>query len=198
MEELEHIYAECPDCGEVTLHEVLKGRIGKASLEATLRCQECQRVHAEIIKQPETMLVPVIVSDGDESYRLSVDLESDDLLAVGDEFFVDEMYVKITALETKDGRRPAKVPAPELATIWAKRFDRLRLKVSINNVHKTLSRQLEAAPDEEFAIGDILNFGSDMAVIHAIKAKGRMIHHGAVEARKIVRIYCKPMRITRA
>ncbi len=190
------LYAECPDCGEVTLHEVLKAKAGKATLEATIRCQECQRVHAETIRQAETLLVPVIVSDGDESIRMSTDLESDDLLVVDDEFFVDDVYVRITALELKGGRRVKKAAATDIAVIWAKRFDRLKIKVSINNVHKTLARSVEAAPEEEFAIGDILNFGKDDVVIHAIKARRRMVRHGAVEARDIVRIYCKIMRKT--
>ncbi len=198
MYESDVIYVECPDCGEVTLHEVLKGKVGKASLEATLRCQECQRVHAETVRQPETLLAPVIVSDGNDSIRLSTELESDDLLVLGDEFFVDDVYVKITSLELKDGRRVKKAPATELETIWAKRFDRLSLKVSINNVHKTLSRSVDAAPDEEFAVGDILRFGKDDAVIHGIKARRRMVRRGAVEARDIVRIYCKFMRTTYA
>ncbi len=196
MEESDVIYAECPDCGEVTLHEVLKGKIGKASLEATIRCQDCNRVHAETIRQPETLMVPVIVSDGDESIRMSTELESDDLLVVDDEFFVDDVYVKITALEQKGGKRVKKSPAPDIEVIWAKRFDRLKIKVSINNIHKTLARTIEAAPDEEFAIGDTMTFGKDEVVIHAIKAHRSMVRRGAVEARKIVRIYCKLMRKT--
>ena len=32
----ETLYYDCPDCDDETVHEVLRGRMGKASLEATL------------------------------------------------------------------------------------------------------------------------------------------------------------------
>lgn len=190
------LYADCPECGEVTLQEVLTGRRGKSSLDATLRCQECQRVHSAQLRQPEELERPVIISDGKESFRSKTILESDDLLVVGDEFFVDDVYVRITDLELGGGKRVNKAPAPEIQTIWAKRFDKLRLKVSINNVHRTYARHVEALPDEEFTVGDILRFGVDETVIHGIKTHNRMLRRGSAEARDIVRMYGKIMRRT--
>lgn len=188
------VYADCPDCKDVTLHDVLKGKMGKSTLEATVRCQECERVHATVLRQPEVLTVPVVISEGLESTRTSTELESDDLLMVGDEFFVEDLYVKITALELDQGRRVEKAPAPEIRTIWAKKFDKLKIKISVNNVHRTYSRVIEAVPDEEFAVGDTMRFGVDEVVIHGIKVQGKMVRRGAVEARKIVRMYGKIIR----
>jgi uncharacterized Zn finger protein len=188
------VYADCPDCKDVTLHDVLKGKMGKSTLEATVRCQECERVHATVLRQPEILTVPVVISDGKESFRTTTELESDDLLLVGDEFFVEDQYVKITALELDQERRVEKAPAPEIRTIWAKKFDKLKIKVSVNKVHRTYSRVIEAVPDEEFAVGDTMRFGVDEVVIHGIKVQGKMVRRGAVEARKIVRMYGKIVR----
>ncbi|MDD3398714.1 MAG: HVO_0476 family zinc finger protein, partial [Candidatus Methanomethylophilaceae archaeon] len=70
----------------------------------------------------------------------------------------------------------------------------LKIKISVNNVHRTYSRVIEAVPDEEFAVGDTMRFGVDEVVIHGIKVQGKMVRRGAVEARKIVRMYGKIIR----
>ena len=57
----------CSDCGEETEHQILKGRMGKATLEGTFRCNECGKVTSETIRIPEIITVPVIYSDGDVS-----------------------------------------------------------------------------------------------------------------------------------
>lgn len=188
------VYADCPDCKEVTLHDVLRGKLGKSTLEATVRCQECDRIHPTVLRQPEVLTTSIIISDGLESIKTTTELESDDLLLIGDEFFVDDLYVKITAIELDQGRRVEKAPAPEIKTIWAKKFDKIKIKISVNNVHRTYARVIEAVPDEEFFVGDTMRFGADEVVIHGIKVQGRMVRRGAVEARKIVRMYGKILR----
>lgn len=186
------IYFDCPDCREITGHDVLKGKIGKASMEATLRCQECSRVFTTTLNLPKIIPAKIIVSEGPDSEITSIDLESDDLLMVGDEFFLDDgRRVKITALELSDGRRPNKSQATEIATIWAIFFDVINIKVSINDVQKTYARYLESEPDDEFYVGQTLGFGDIDCLIHSIKVKDRMIRRGSAEARDIVRIYGK-------
>ncbi|HOO04479.1 MAG TPA: HVO_0476 family zinc finger protein, partial [Methanomassiliicoccales archaeon] len=95
------IYVECPDCGEETLHEVLKGRLGKdgSTLEGTLRCQECGRVHPAVVREGRTIKVPVIVSDRRESRRAEVELPEDEELQVEDELQLDDLPIIISSLE---------------------------------------------------------------------------------------------------
>lgn len=188
----EIIYFDCPDCDDVTPHDVLKGKMGKTSLEATIRCQGCNRVFTTIVNIPKIIPTKVIVSEGPDSEITSIDLESDDLLMVGDEFFLDDgRRVKITALELHDGRRPKKAQATEIETIWVIFFDIINIKVSINDVQKTYARYLEAEPDDEFYVGQTLGFGDIDCLVHSIKIKDRMIRRGSAEARNIVRIYGK-------
>jgi uncharacterized Zn finger protein len=191
------IYVECPDCGEETLHEVLKGRLGKdgSTLEATLRCQECGRVHPAVVREGRTIRVPVIVSDRKESRRAEVELPEDEELRVEDELQLDDLPIIISSLE-REGARVSRALAKDVTAIWAKRFDKVHVRVSINDVHKTIPAEVDALPEEEFFIGDLMTIGRYDVVITQIKTRDAMARRGAVMARDIVRIYAKRARTT--
>ncbi|MCE5260893.1 MAG: hypothetical protein LLG21_02800 [Euryarchaeota archaeon] len=191
------IYVECPDCGEETLHEVLKGRLGKdgSTLEATLRCQECGRVHPAVVREGRTIRVPVIVSDRKESRRAEVELPEDEELRVEDELQLDDLPIIISSLE-REGARVSRALAKDVTAIWAKRFDKVHVRVSINDVHKTIPAEVDALPEEEFFVGDLMTIGRYDVVITQIKTRDAMARRGAVMARDIVRIYAKRARTT--
>ena len=193
------IYVECPDCGEETLHEVLKGRLGKdgSTLEATLRCQECGRVHPAVVREGRTIRVPVIVSDRKESRRAEVELPEDEELRVEDELQLDDLPIIISSLE-REGARVSRALAKDVTTIWAKRFDKVHVRVSINDVHKTIPAEVDALPEEEFFVGDLMTIGRYDVVITQIKTRDAMARRGAVLARDIVRFYAKRARTTRS
>ena len=128
----------CSDCGEETEHQILKGRMGKATLEGTFRCNECGKVTSETIRIPEIITVPVIYSDGDVSEPTSTTLESNDLVQIDDEFEMDDgRRVCVTYIEVADGRRVKKCVATDIKKLWVKRFDVLSVKVSVNDNRKT-------------------------------------------------------------
>jgi uncharacterized Zn finger protein len=192
------IYAECPYCGEETLHEVLKGRLGKDgdSLEGTLRCQECGRVHSAVVREPKLIKVAVIVSDRGESRKAQLELPEDEELRVEDELLVDDIPIIVSSLERKGGGRVNKAPVKDLTAIWAKRFDRVQVKISINDLHRTIPAEVTALPEEEFFIGDLMTVGRYNVVITQIKTGQAMARRGSVRARDIVRIYAKRARTT--
>lgn len=193
------LYIECPTCGERTLHEVLKGKIGRKRMvmETTVKCRECGHTHSTIIREEKPVEIPVIVSDQGESKRESIELETDEFLALEDELFVGDTYVVITSIES-DGRRVTRAPAESIDTIWAKRYDKIKVKISVNKGQKTHPSEIFALPDEEFYVGDIIPVGREKAVIHQMKVRGGMVRDGCVEARDVVRIYVKVMRVTKA
>ncbi|MDY0292968.1 MAG: HVO_0476 family zinc finger protein [Candidatus Methanomethylophilaceae archaeon] len=193
----EIIYYECPDCEGFTNHEVLKGQMGRATLMGTFRCEECGRVFSGTIQIPEILKVGVNISDGPVTESASTEIESDDLLAVDDEFFLDDgRRVRITALESSDGRRSRKMPAKDIKLIWVKQYDVLSIKVSVNDGKRTYSVRVEAEPDDEFLVGMTLTFEGFDCLVHAIKARTRLVRRGSVEARDIVRVYGKIRRKT--
>ncbi|MCX6650106.1 MAG: HVO_0476 family zinc finger protein [Methanomassiliicoccales archaeon] len=191
------IYAECPDCGEETLHEVLKGRLGKDgdTLEGTLKCQECGRVHTAVVREAKTVKVPVIVSDQGQSRKAELELPEDDELRVEDELVLEDLPIIISSLEKGDAR-VNKALVKDITTIWAKRFDKVHVKISINDVHKTIPTEVIALPEEEFFIGDLMNVNRYEVVITQIKTKDATVRRGSVMAMDIVRIYARKARTT--
>ena len=191
-EAVEYLYIQCPNCDDITEHDILKGRVGKDNVTGTFRCSECGRVFSDTVKIPEVLRVKVLFSDGSVTETTETTLESNEILAVDDEFYLDDgRMVCITAIEAIDGRKGNKFQADKIKALWVKQFDILSVKVSVNDGHKTYSVRTEAEPDDEFTIGMILTFDDFDALIHAIKTKDRLVKNGSAEARSITRIYGK-------
>ncbi len=188
----EPIYFDCPDCNDETEHEILKGRMGKASIECTFRCTVCNRVSSETIKIPELIEVPDVFSDGDVSEPTRTTIESNDIIQEEDEFFLDDgRRVCVTHIDTINGKLVKKTLATNVKKLWVKQFDILSIKVSVNDDDRTYSLRVEAEPDDEFVVGTQLSFEDFDCLIHAIKTKHSLVKKGVAEARDITRIYGK-------
>ena len=173
------IFYECPVCDEETEHQILKGRMGKATIEGTFRCNSCGRVTSETIKIPELIEVPVVFSDGEVSETTRTTIESNDIIAIDDEFELDDgRKVCVTHIDVDEGKKVKKALATDVRKLWVKRFDILSVKVSVNDGGKTYSLRVQAEPDDEFVVG-------------AIKTKHSLVRRGVAEARDITRIYGK-------
>jgi len=191
----EFLYIQCPNCDDLTEHDILKGRVGKDNITGTFRCSECGRVFSDTIKVPEALKVKVLFSDGGETETIETELMSNEILSVGDEFYLeDERRVYITHIEAEDGKKGKTFQADKIKALWVKQFDVLSVKVSVNDGQKTYSVRTDAEPDDEFATGMTLAFEGFDALIHAIKTKDRLIKNGSAEARDITRIYGKIRR----
>ncbi|MBO5600829.1 MAG: hypothetical protein J5897_07315, partial [Candidatus Methanomethylophilus sp.] len=117
------IYNECPDCGDVTEHKVLKAKMGNFNVNGTFQCKECGRVFSGVIRLPKEFEVKVLLSDGDLTETTQTMLREDEIVAVGDEFDLDDgRHVQITYIELPDGSRKKKVPATEVKALWVKAF----------------------------------------------------------------------------
>lgn len=191
------LYLDCPSCGENAVHEVLRGKMGKKqdTLEATVKCQECGHTYTTVVREPESLNIPIIVSDRSESHREEIELMEDEILSVGDEIFLGESQLLVTAIESK-GKRVENCEPANIDTIWAKKFDHVIVKISINKHTQTIPAELEALPDEEFYVGDLMTIGTEKVAIHSIKTASGMVRRGSAEARDIVRIYAKAVRTT--
>jgi uncharacterized Zn finger protein len=194
------IYTECPKCNSETIHNILKGKLStkknQETLDCTVECNKCKSVHKALIRTPRILSIPVILSSMGSSEQKIIDLNSNDVLQVNDEIIIDDINIKITSLETKNEKRPENCKVEDLKTIWAKRYDKVRVKVTINKGTRTYSQELWAVPDEEFYIGDMLTFGRLKAVIHRIKTTERLLKldGSMATAREIVRIYGSAIR----
>ncbi len=186
------IFYECPVCDDDTEHQILKGRMGKESIEGTFRCNACGRITSETIKIPGLIEVPVVFSDGDVSETTKTTIETNDIIAIDDEFFLDDgRRVCVTHVDVKEGATTKKVRATNVKKLWVKQFDLLSVKVSVNDDRNTYSLRVEAEPDDEFVVGTQLEFEDFDCLIHAIKTKHSLVKRGAAEAMDITRIYGK-------
>ncbi len=183
----------CPNCGKEVEHDIVSYKEIKGGTEYLVKCKNCGYTYTIVMKEDKMRDIKVIFSWKDKSEVKKYSTYEEDILHVGDEIRVDGINSLITALESK-GRRVNKAQAKDVQTIWAKRFDEIFVKVSINRGERTLSHEITTDPDEEFYIGDILEINNFHAVIHKIKTKEQFIHRGGAAARDIVRIYAKEIR----
>ena len=192
------IMVECPVCKAETLHEVLSGKIGgkaQTVLESTVKCKECAHIHHSVLKAEKPLELPVVVSWLDKSKRSTLILGPDEVLSVDDEVMCGEEQIIVTSIESK-GARVRMAKAKDIQTVWAKRFDKVRVMFSVSHVSKTFSENVLAVPDEEFYVGDILKVGKHEVVIHSIKIKDKSLRMGGAKARDIVRVYANIVRKT--
>lgn len=161
-------------------------------LEATARCGRCGYVHTLTVTEDAPVAVPTIVSWKDASEKMALELLPGDEISIGDE--VEWQFpLLVTGIEA-GGRRTERASASDITTLWTKRFDKVDVRFSISKGAKTLSAALEAVPDEEFEVGEVVRIkGMDVA-IYQIMTRRALLRHGAVKAREIVRVYGRMVR----
>ncbi|MCA1813175.1 MAG: hypothetical protein LC624_04395 [Halobacteriales archaeon] len=182
----------CPDCGEDQLHDVLQA--ASAAGDATVRCRECKRVHRAILPAAKVVDIPVIISSGNESQRVSVSLPAEDELSLDDEMVAGDKQVQVRALDRRDGKRVRKAQAGDIATVWAVDWEQFAVKFSVNMGRKTISKSVQVSPHDAFNVGDELDLDRLRIYIHTIKTRDGTLHTGSAEAKDIVRIFGRPLR----
>jgi uncharacterized Zn finger protein len=189
------VYTQCPLCKAETLHRVIKGKVGekKTVLEALVKCSQCDHVHQDVIRAQRQVQIPVILSEQQTSQKTVMEVPENEIIKVDSEFQLDRNNIKITSIEVGNKRVP-EAEANEISTLWAMKFDKIKLKISINKGSKTLNRTIWAVPDEEFFIGDVMKIKGLSLAIHAIKTRDKKVKKGSVVARDIVRLYAKAVR----
>jgi len=177
-------------------HRVLRGKIGgkdEIVFEGTVKCPNCGRVSTVVTREPKPIEIPLIVSWLDKSERTSLEFSPEENVTVGEELDLGDSRIEVTAVEA-NGRRVSAARAKEVATVWAKRIDRVRVKFSVNKGNRTVPHEVLAAPDEEFEIGEIVDLGKGRAVVHHIRTRQRTVRYGRVRADEIVRMYGRVVR----
>ncbi|HUQ41453.1 MAG TPA: HVO_0476 family zinc finger protein [Candidatus Limnocylindrales bacterium] len=190
------VTAACPGCGQEALQTVLRGRQSRTSavttIDATVQCTECERVHHVVLKEPAPIDVTVVISKGQQSRRTKAQLYADDELEIGDIIVVDGMNCKLTGIEDNDARRVDAAAVRDVTTLWTKEFEELAVKFAINLNQKTITKVIEATPDETFTVGTEFLFGRLRVTVHAIKTEERLLKRGSAEAGEIIRIFAAP------
>jgi len=187
---------KCSQCGEVVPHRVLRGKIGgkdEIVFEGVVRCSKCDAISNVVTREPKPISVPLVVSWLDRSEKTSLEFAPDEDVTVGEELDLGDTRIEVTAIDS-GGRRVTGASAKEIATLWAKRIDQVRVKFSVNKGNRTVPHDVLAAPDEEFEVGEIVDLGKAHAVVHHIRTRQRTIRQGRVRADEIVRMYGRIVR----
>jgi uncharacterized Zn finger protein len=191
------LYLDCEACGDITLHEVVHGRVSGKKLHLQVRCRECGTKSEHLREEVAVTKVPLVVSEGERSHRTTVEIETDDVIMIGDELLADGIPVQVRGIEIGTDQRVESAPVRDIRTLWTVRFDKVIVKFSINMGHRTKAGSQVASPDEEFTVGEMVQVKGTTAVIHRIKTWDRTLQRGSAEARDIRRIYGKAVRGSR-
>ena len=195
VEEMEtpgSLYFYCPECGEDTLHHIIRARFSakkKTTLSGVAECTECGFVHKIELSEEADIETPLVLSEGDSTRKTTIMLAPEEELEHGTELMFGESTIKVTRLE-REGVSLKRAQAREIDTIWAKKYDKIPIKVTISRGPHTYSRKVWGTPDEEFEIGDVIRFKEYTAAIKKILTRKGMVNRGFVQARDIVRVYC--------
>lgn len=178
---------DCPDCGEVTDHVVLRA----AAANWTLRCEGCGKIRTlPAPKQPRLLVVPVILSEGATSRNAQVAVDLEGSVAIDDEFDFEGRRIRVTAVESKEGMRPKKLKSRDIRTIYAVLFDTVNLHYTVNQGEVTRSFQESVSPEEEIHVGTVREVQGVRLAVKTLKSdQNRTLHRGFLLARNITRVF---------
>ncbi len=190
-------YLQCSVCGKETLHEILKGEMGTEGKEVTIdgvvQCEECGTTRHKTIREKKAIDVPIVVSWKEESEKDRISLYPEEWIHKGDELILDGTTVKVTSIEKENGRTDS-AKVEDIKNLWAKKHEKVRVKITVNKGRSSTSKIQEVVPKEEFFVNDMLQIDGEEAVIHKIMTKDGIKKEGKAVAEDIKRIYAKMIR----
>jgi uncharacterized Zn finger protein len=178
---------KCPECDEVWEHIVMRA----AEAAWTVQCMRCRTTRTmPAPKQERFIPVPVILSEGPASRTAQVQVPLDGKVAIDDEFDLEGRRVRVTAVETPDGRRPKSVKGREVKTLYAVFFDTVTLHYTVNQGEITRSFQEAVVPETEIHVGSVREVDGNRLAIKTLKSdQNRTLHRGYLYARNISRVF---------
>ncbi len=185
----EFILDSCPDCGEEE-QQVLHGSTGSL----TIRCTDCHAVRTiNPPKQESVIEVNTVVSHDNQSWNVRIPTPSLETISLSDEFELDGHRMIVTAIELDGQQSVKKAKATDVRTLFAKVFDTVPLKLSVNERDVTKSYRLDVDPDMEIPVGLVLEVEGILLAIKTLKSdQNRTLHKGFLLARNVRRAFCDP------
>lgn len=180
--------AACPRCGSYD-HDPLR----ETEHVVTLRCMECHHVHSTSPPRQSDVDLSLIVSEGEESRRETICVATSERVRDGDEFDHDGHRLLVTGLEDERGVRVREARAAELKTIYAKVFDAVPVKITLNIGPVTHSLEAPRKPEDKVHIGEVIEADGRRVLVKTLKSdRNRTIRKGFLLARSVRRAFCDP------
>ena len=170
----------CDVCGRATPHRILHLRRGPqtahgapSGVHGVARCRVCHSVRPFSIGNPEAaVVVPVVVSDGPRSRRVTTELPAHRRLQVGSGVPDSEVPWIVRGIDRHDGRRVSEARSEEIATLWVERDRGPTVPLSIIEGRRTRSLKLATRPEAAFTVGDVLRVDEVEVRVVRIRARG--------------------------
>ena len=131
LEEVVENVALCSECDEYAEHQVLKEKSVGTGKDLLVKCNECDYVYNLQIREPLSIKIPFILTDGPNSKRVELDIDDDERFLLGDVFQDEEMLWSVNQIIDKSGRKKKSVKATEASIISALRTDMVRVKITM-------------------------------------------------------------------
>ena len=179
----------CSECGEYTEHEILKDRKVGSGSDLLVKCKTCSVVTTLQIREPKSVLVPFILTDGPSSVRIELEIDDDEEFVIGDVFEENEMLWSIHQIIDREGRKKKKLVAQDASVISALRTDMVRVKITATRGEQSDSSSILVDYGTKFTADTKIDYQGEVWRIRAIHTGAGRTLRGTVEAQDIKRIY---------
>ena len=187
-EVLENV-AFCPNCDEENSHTMLRSKERGRGVDHLIQCDVCSAVQTIELRPPKAIDVRFTLSEGKDSQQIVLEIDSDEIFTVGDEFEYADGIWEITRLEMTDATSSRNVTAREVSMVWAVRRDLVKVRLTFTDGDYSFSDSIICEPDKEFQCGTIYEHEGDRWRIRALHSgRGRTLN-GSMKAGNIRRIF---------
>lgn len=185
--------AECMNCAKSTEHEVLRKTPRGSGVDVLARCVECGKVQTVVIRPPRAVRVGFTLSEGASSKGVEIEVDEDEVLAVGEVFEWGSAHWEITRIDSNGSRPRKSLSATEIIAAWAVRRDRVIVRITMTEGEDSSSSTMECDPEQEFSCGNVIEVEGRPWRIRALHTgKGRTLR-GTRAASDLRRIYLHPI-----
>ncbi len=179
----------CSECDEYVEHEILKERKVGTGRDLLLKCIRCSAITNLQIREPKSVSVPFILTDGPNSIRVDLEVDEDEKFVLGDVFEESEMLWSINQIINQEGRKMKNIMATDASVISALRTDMIRVKVTATRGEYSDSSSMLVEYGTKFTADTKIDYQGEVWRIRAIHTGAGRTLRGTVEAQDIKRIY---------
>ena len=188
-EEVVENVALCSECDDYMEHEILKERKVGTGRDLLLKCISCSAINNLQIREPKSISIPFILTDGPHSARVELAIDEDEVFNIGDVFEEDEMLWTINQILDKDKRKKKTISAIDASSISALRTDMVRVKITATRGEQSDSSSMLVEYGTKFTADTKIDYQGEVWRIRAIHTGAGRTLKGTVESQDIKRIY---------
>tara|TARA_B100000900_G_scaffold58332_1_gene43880 strand:+ start:74874 stop:75653 length:780 start_codon:yes stop_codon:yes gene_type:complete len=179
----------CENCRDITEHEVLKEKKVGQGRNLLVKCVECSTISTLEIRPPKSIRIPFILTEGPNSQKITIDIDSDEEFRIGDVFEEDDKLWSIHQILIAGDRKAKMALASEVSNISALRTDMVIVKLTMTRGEYSDSQSISVEHGKKFTAGHLMDHAGETWRIRAIHTgEGRTLR-GTVESQFIKRMY---------